>query len=337
MLKQTNKYIFLTLLIIYPAYIAISETKSNCDQNSIYIRNGNLNSALKNLHKIKIGKVYYNNDMYYKFNLITNKLQNSNKIEYLTNSTIASPNCQWVYATKYLSKTNINDYISLDLPNNRLRNPYAATLVWSPNSGKVAYILGEWVGNDDQPRNTTSSCRGSCPEKGVWIYDIDTQTKLKINITGHVLSWPAFDNNLYIDTTYKAGNIFRYHPDTGKLEQTPYKGLDFSPTGKYYLADAWDTEPAHVYQREPHKYLKEIDEKINKVGNAHGHIEWLGDGHSLIISDKQSGIKYIIYDVEKGKVTKTIDGAFLGLNKAKDRVVVMKDIDKFEVIDPFKP
>ena len=118
MLNQTNKFVFLMLLFVYPVCIAISDTENKCDQNSIYIRGSSLNSALESLYKIKRFEVYYNRDIYFKFNLINNKLENSDKIDYLSNSPIASPDCQWVYTTKYLSKNNINDYIVCSILSN---------------------------------------------------------------------------------------------------------------------------------------------------------------------------------------------------------------------------
>jgi len=314
----------LTVLILVILGISFSQVRSKdmCNYQVIYVTGNGINSALMTLKKIKPNEQPYEDNYFYKFDLMHNKLLKSNERENRLNSIVASPDCQWFGESRNVWVNEKGEKLITKLPNNILE------YVWSPKGDKIAYIVGKYI-YAETPLPIPSEVA-----KGVWIYDLKTHTKKLIDIDAYLLAWPAFDNNLYIDNTSRQGNIVRYRPDTGKLEPTPYKGLNFSPTGRYYFIPSIEGEAWRLFQRDPHGELKDIELDIDKNANTSAVHQWLSDGHSILFGDKMnSSTKFLVYDIEKEKVTKTIEGAFLGLDKGKKRGLFMKGIDQFEVVD----
>ena len=44
-----------------------------------------------------------------------------------------------------------------------------------------------------------------------------------------------------------------------------------------------------------------------------------------------------VYNIEKGQITKKIEGEFKCMNKLRSKVLIMKGIDQFEVVDLLSP
>ncbi|HSE57531.1 MAG TPA: hypothetical protein VLA99_02415 [Nitrospiraceae bacterium] len=94
---------------------------------------------------------------------------------------------------------------------------------WSPDSRFLAYTTGEV-----KQIYTLQST-------GTWLYDHRLRTTKKIYDKGHYVAWSQADHNLYIwDESDGRRHILRYDPMTQKVLETAYKGIYFSPTGRYY-------------------------------------------------------------------------------------------------------
>lgn len=291
---------------------------SSSDTDYIIVSQGDLDSALHSLQLLKpIGP---RPKIYYRFDFNTKELTKVDRRDYMLNSPVASPNHQWVWESKNILVNAKGEKKTLTLPNDIMES------VWSPQADKIAYIRGKSVIPPEEREH-------KFPEKGIWIYDISTHTKTKISdIVGYDLAWPAIDNNLYINTVQwePSSGIYRYNFKTEKVELTPYKGLNFSPNGKYYSTASYEA-PSHFYQREPHKELTKIIQNMQNNGT------WLGDGHSYLFSAGWPPPKFAVYDLEKGQVTKTIEGAYLGMNRAKTHAVFMTGVDQLKVVDLLSP
>lgn len=334
-LRSTGSRKMLLVVAFSLAMFPAAASRSTYNSSSIYIRGDVLNEALFHLKIIKsltFGEKHpYDGAGYYKFDLAQKKIARSSKKEYYRNSTYASYDGQWVLEIWsggiVVNALNAQDTVNLGR---------VLSYAWAPTSNQISYVTGYYV--DDYSSSPVSpKCKGSCPDPGVWIYNFATRSKTKLDITGHLLAWPSFDGNLYIEKSYHAGNIYRYDPRSGKIEQTSYTGLNFSPNGKYYLTEKREDDGFYLYQREPHSYMEATDRRIKEIANSMGLALWLPDGNSLLLSDKQSLIKFIIYDVSKDKMKKTIEGAYLGAGRKNDKILFMKPNGKLEVIDALAP
>ena len=322
---------FFSILLLYS-----QQGTSDNNDNYIYIQGSDL---LQQLYLLKFINTYnkdtitpYYYSSYYKFDMKIKKLSKIDKRKYLSNN-FSSPNREWAveyilfkdknnqWDTKHNLFSTVDPEKVIDL--GRVKN-YA----WSSKGDRISFI----------------TCRPSCPtidcppDKWIYeafIYNIKENSKKKIKVTAYDLSWPSFDNNIYFNLAEKWEDprIVRYHPDSGKIEETLYESLNFSPSGKYYLFDHYDTESNRVYKREPHDDIEEINKDLENLTNLYNDAFWLADGHSLLLQTKNNLKEFIVYDVEKGKVSKTIEGAFIGLDRSKRYGVFMKGADQFEVVD----
>lgn len=142
--------------------------------------------------------------------------------------------------------------------------------VWNPRGTMIAYVAGER--REMYPRGIDSS--------GVWIYYVDSGTSEKICDTGHAVSWPAFDDCVYIDVLpgREGHHVLRYHPAKRSLDSTELLGVDFSPDGKYYLFFS-EATGYQVYRRERNSLIRELPggadltDILKRIGDG---CRWLG-------------------------------------------------------------
>lgn len=202
-------------------------------------------------------------------------------------------------------------------------------LSWSPDGEKIAYITGTYYEGGVGFKTT-----------GVWIFDLKDQSKKQIKKDfphpsvkgfeggGYEIKWAKHDNNIYIKDFNYCGGIYRYNTKVGKSEQVKYKGIDFSPDGKFYISEQFgDSIPQRLYVSDSNL---EITNRLEKrfgsdIQNAgfywvfqKGHLIHLIKKQPVTKTEKKAKVEVataanqvpaahnVIYDVEKDKVLKEV-------------------------------
>ncbi|MDD3731053.1 MAG: hypothetical protein PHU88_01615 [candidate division Zixibacteria bacterium] len=193
-------------------------------------------------------------------------------------------------------------------------------LSWSPDGTKLAYITGEYREEGLGFKST-----------GVFLFDLINGNKITVtkdfphpsikNYTGagYDINWAVHDSNIYIKEYDKAGGNYVYDTKTRTTHQVPYKGIHFSPDGKYYIAINPEDD-TYIYETATNQDISdEVKLAINSIP-----ISWLPDREhhlqvvKLLYSDtlkydsvrivvdnrKIRGKRYIIYDVDKRVIVK---------------------------------
>jgi Tol biopolymer transport system component len=109
-------------------------------------------------------------------------------------------------------------------------------LSWSPDGHKIVYITGSYY-------------EGGIGFRADGLYVVDLLDGIRKPITkdfqhdsikdylgqGYDVNWSPHDSNVYVREFESCGGNYMYDTKTGKTRQVPYKGINFSPNGKYYL------------------------------------------------------------------------------------------------------
>jgi WD40 repeat protein len=197
---------------------------------------------------------------------------------------------------------------------------------WSPDGEKIAYITGTYYEGGVGFMTT-----------GVWIFNLRDHSKTQIKKDfphqtvkttggelfeggGFQINWTEHDSNIYIQDFGHVGGVYRYNTKISKSEKVDYKGIDFSPDGKYYARSI----PELDYQ----VYLAETNEPVTERLSARFKDlrflpTWVPDEkHYLqivkvdfivepVIPGRQGGKilgvrqkKYTIYDIETDQIIK---------------------------------
>jgi hypothetical protein len=174
---------------------------------------------------------------------------------------------------------------------------------WSPDGEKIAFIAGTYYEGGVGFLTT-----------GVWVYSLQDGRRTRINKDfphdtvrgtvggGYNLNWAKHDSNIYIQDFDYLGGVYRYNTRTGKSEKVAYKGIGFSPDGKYYLAELPE-EGCRLYASATNEDVTE------RVTSRFGYLpqSWTGEGgHNLLATKVQ--YKPSPFDaVESSKPTVRID------------------------------
>jgi hypothetical protein len=118
---------------------------------------------------------------------------------------------------------------------------------WSPDGSMIAYLTGieleEGIGFKPTGAFIFDVVRGvSTPIVKDFPYPKDERYKG----SGYDLKWAAHDSNLYITEFDWAGGNYMYDPRTGKTQPVLYKGIYFSPDGRFYF-DRNPEDAARLY------------------------------------------------------------------------------------------
>jgi hypothetical protein len=197
---------------------------------------------------------------------------------------------------------------------------------WSPDGKKLAYIAGTYIEGGFGFRTT-----------GVFLIDVPSCIKRKIvkdyphptadgdEGGGYDLNWAVHDSNLYVQEYPALGGNYSYDPKTGKTKQVAYKGIYFSPDGRYYFSldpevlqvDLYVTAtneditsrvrqqireiPAGWVPDRPHHLLSTIIEYDRKPEDTSGvHKARAFPAGKYPVKEKT----FLLYDVEKDSVVK---------------------------------
>lgn len=132
-----------------------------------------------------------------------------------------------------------NNLIIVDVSGNIIcsTGDNARVVSWSPDGTKLAYITGLFREEGIGFKPT-----------GVYVIGIPDCTKVKVvrdyprmsedgyDGCGYDLNWALHDSVLYIQESSHWGGNYSYNPKTGKTQQVDYKGIYFSPDGRYYFS-----------------------------------------------------------------------------------------------------
>jgi len=158
---------------------------------------------------------------------------------------------------------------------------------------------------------------------GVWLYDFNSKAKKQISKMDPPyidLNWSEHDGNIYI-TDYR--DVVRYNPRTGKSGIVPYKGIYFSPDGKYYVSIGIE-EPSHLYRTCDNKQMVEWEKTIiNTAKNADRYIYsnfWSKKLNAAVF--RIAAIENVVFDIKAGKVIGEFKGFVLGTNSQGTLVAV---------------
>ena len=125
--------------------------------------------------------------------------------------------------------------------------------IWQPNGSKIIYMSGlrKSLGDDIVVES-----------KGVWIYDIATQTKMKIAEKGWDLRTDSSGSYLYF---WDGVETIKYHFGSSQKEKTNFKGkVEYSPDGRYYIYYL-DEEASESWQAPYWSPFRIFDAKVNEA------------------------------------------------------------------------
>lgn len=247
-----------------------------------------------------------------------------------------------------------NSMVFIDLDGNEITilDEDVRKFSWSPDGEKIAYITGTYYEGGVGFKTT-----------GVGIFDLKDRSKIKIKKDfphktirgfeggGIEINWARHDGNIYIQDFGYLDGIYRYNTKIGKSEKVDYKGIDFSPDGKYYkeIVVGEGTAGIYVYQTATNEDI--TSQLIAKFGPEWSRVSlsWVFDkgrclhvvNHSLepvVIGKFSSGenkwgypVKHnVLYDVEKDRVVKEVTMPISRWVAGPDKLVFEKD-GKFTV------
>jgi len=119
--------------------------------------------------------------------------------------------------------------------------------VWSPDGAQVAYIAGP--SDEDYPGFKST---------GTWVYSLSSNASTKAYTSGYDLNWAAFDGSLYIwEGSPNQGLVHRYEPRTQELCESEYKGIFFSPDGKYVYRPNYEGTPFRLFLTQTNEEVTE--------------------------------------------------------------------------------
>jgi len=197
---------------------------------------------------------------------------------------------------------------------------------WSPDGTKLAYITGLF----------REEGMGFKPT-GVYILDIPDC--IKVNVVrnyphisedgdegyGYDLNWASHDSILYIQGLSHSGGNYSYNPRTGKTQQVDYRGIYFSPDGRYYFSLSPEVLQVDLYVTATNEDItSRVRQRIKEIPAG-----WVPDRphhllSTLIEYDKKledtAGVRrprafpagkypvksktFLLYDVEKDSIVK---------------------------------
>lgn len=168
---------------------------------------------------------------------------------------------------------------------------------WAPDGKKIAWISGILYEGKGLPKSYR-----------LQIYDIEKRTTRDLGPSDEIdLSWSIFDGRIYsMRRKYK---VSRINPENGSRTATNYKGIFFSPDGKYYFTSGMANHLSAVVDRISNKAIQipcEIEPRWNFV-------TWLPDEPACLVVGDVFREKKIL-NVIQGIVAGEADGVWIGYN-----------------------
>lgn len=195
---------------------------------------------------------------------------------------------------------------------------------FSPNGDAIVYaeVLPRESGPPQQPGF----------QNAMWIYNFNTKTKIKMNplsVGATDINWSEHDGNIYVDNY---GQVYRYDPKTGKGNLVSYKGINFSPDGKYYVSSGYE-DSSRIYRTSDNLEMKEWEKQILGKELSEAGIPpflsfrmWSKKLNDVIVAVDGKG--NVIFDVNQGKVIGVFSQGILGTNADGSLVAVRTSTGK---------
>lgn len=193
---------------------------------------------------------------------------------------------------------------------------------WCCGASRVAFIFGD--AREGGP--------GFSP-RGVAMMDVATGAEVAIAGVEYPvdLRWAAFDSSVYIKNAGRV-RVYRFHVPSGALTQAPYRDVEFSPAGRFYLHLGDEGDPKlRLYERSGNREVVLIDsttltalggwrtdrgshyEELRLVGwaFAEGNVLLLARNRVIPIDDRPANrlrrarretIEHVFYDVASRRV-----------------------------------
>jgi len=154
-------------------------------------------------------------------------------------------------------------------------------------------------------------------ESGIWIYVFKSGATKKIlneSLGSYdYINWSEHDGNIYL---YKAGKVESYDVLKQRIEETSYRGIYFSPDGKYYASTPGEGVHHKLYRACDNKEMLEWNNiTISNAKQYNGIINfkfWCKKIKAVVFS--VANTENIILDFEKGKSIGDFSGRVIGTN-----------------------
>ena len=130
------------------------------------------------------------------------------------------------------------------------------------------------------------------------------------------ISWASFDSMIY---TTDYNYVSRINPETFNRTAVPYKGIFFSPDGKYYFAANYEGNGFGVYERVTNKNVSPPKYEGNPMVNFHS---WMPEGSVLVVGDMFRAKEVI--DISTKNIEKRIEGELIGYDNMSKEFLVLK-------------
>lgn len=177
---------------------------------------------------------------------------------------------------------------------------------WSPGGDQIAAIIG--IDIEGFGFKTTKTV----------IYDIKTkETRTLLSGNEQDIQWAEFDSMIYV-TNYAM--FSRINPNTGSRSIVNYKGIYFSPAGRYYFNANYEGGSFAVYERTTNRDVTPKELRDGRIFvNSH---QWLPSGAILVAGDVTKEQKVV--DMHQKKVLHTFSGRLMGFDSAQRELILMK-------------
>lgn len=164
--------------------------------------------------------------------------------------------------------------------------------------------------------------------KGTWLLDVRTKSRHEIHPGGFYAAWSVFDRSFYIWQLHFVNvepntEVQRYNVQRKELERTPYKGIYFSPDGRYFYNPPFDGGPFQVFTREDNAEITEqhpglLDRNMWPGG-------WISASHFVDAGYAPNKVKCRIIDLATAQKWE-VEGEAIGFaDKEKKNLLLLVD------------
>jgi len=197
------------------------------------------------------------------------------------------------------------------------------TFAFSPKNNAIVYV-------EEIPGE-----RGSAPppgyNAGVWLYDFNSKAKKQISKMDAPyidLNWSEHDGNIY----FTNGRVVcKYNAQSGIMTETAYKGIYFSPDGRYYIYHPVTGEgDSEIYRTSDNKRMIEWETSIRKRGkyNVMSFQFWSKklDAVAFFVGKDTN----VLFDINQGEVIAEFSGYIvIGTNADGTLVAVRPYVEDY--------
>ncbi|MCD6249475.1 MAG: PD40 domain-containing protein [candidate division Zixibacteria bacterium] len=221
-----------------------------------------------------------------------------------------------------------NNLVICDLKGTVLRSTDddVRNLSWSPDGSKIAYITGTYREGPVFRADGALVLDVETGDKIQIIKDFPHQSVSGCPGVGYSLNWATHDGNIYIQDATPCGGNYMYNTQSGKTVAVPYKGIHFSPDGKYYLAIIPE-DGNYLYETATNRDI--TDETRAVLGGM--PYSWILDRDHHLYGGKTT---YVSPPSDDTASERQIVRAYAkGERKIKEKRVLVYDVEKREIVE----